>query len=347
MSRVAKYDILRVAACFSIVLLHVSASYWSVVDVQSREFLVMTVYNSVTRFAVPVFFMLSGLFLVTPKRENVAVGKRVLKLVLLFYVWSAFYAFQGIAVDTLKGEFSMEVFRAAVERFIFGHIHMWFLQILCGFYRLIPIARQISAKKETLRYYLILWIIFRFLIPTVTDVFGLTTFQARIDSLGLDILVGNFGYFLLGYYLNTTDIRREARWCIYAMGVISLFLTPFLTLHDCIKSGTYVERWFSPGSLNVLIMSAAIFLCFKYCRVFDHVKRPGIWEKLSGYTFFVYMFHMFVLEKLNLMGITTVSYPAVVSIPVMTVFIFIVSLTGAFVADHVPFIRKIVMLHSN
>ena len=93
MSRVVKYDILRVAACFSIVLLHVSASYWSVVDVQSREFLVMTVYNSLTRFAVPVFFMLSGLFLVTPERENVAVGKRVLKLVALFYVWSAFYAF--------------------------------------------------------------------------------------------------------------------------------------------------------------------------------------------------------------------------------------------------------------
>lgn len=59
------------------------------------------------------------------------------------------------------------------------------------------------------------------------------------------------------------------------------------------------------------------------------------------------MFHMFVLEKLNLMGITTVSYPAVVSIPVMTVFIFIVSLMGAFVADHVPVVRKIVMLHSN
>ena len=160
MSRVVKYDILRVAACFSIVLLHVSASYWSVVDVRSREFIVMTVYNSVTRFAVPVFFMLSGLFLVAPERENTAVGKRVLKLAALFYVWSAFYAFQGIAVDTLKGAFSMEVFRAAVERFVFGHVHMWFLQILCGFYLLIPIAGQISAKKEALRYYLILWVTF-------------------------------------------------------------------------------------------------------------------------------------------------------------------------------------------
>lgn len=61
MTRIVKYDVLRVVASFSIVLLHVSASYWSVVDIHGREFLVMTIYNSLTRFAVPVFFMLSGL----------------------------------------------------------------------------------------------------------------------------------------------------------------------------------------------------------------------------------------------------------------------------------------------
>lgn len=77
MSRMVKYDVLRIVASFSIVLLHVSASYWSVVDIYGREFMVMTVYNSLTRFAVPVFFMLSGLFLVTPERENVVVGKMV------------------------------------------------------------------------------------------------------------------------------------------------------------------------------------------------------------------------------------------------------------------------------
>ena len=59
------------------------------------------------------------------------------------------------------------------------------------------------------------------------------------------------------------------------------------------------------------------------------------------------MFHMFVLEKLNLVGITTVSYPALFSIPAITIFIIIVSLLVAFVADHIPFIRKIVMLHAN
>lgn len=345
MTRVVKYDILRVVASFSIVLLHVSASYWSVVDVHGREFLVMTIYNSFTRFAVPVFFMLSGLFLVSPDRENSGLWKRILKLLILFYVWSAFYAFQGVAVDALGGEFSMEVWRASVERFIFGHIHMWFIQMLLGFYILIPVARQICAKKEIVKYYLILWIVFRFCFPYLTEFFHWDTLQARIDSLGMDILVGNFGYFLLGYYLNETDIRKEVRWMIYAMGLGSVGVTVFLTVRDCITSGTYVESWFSPASPNVLIMSAAIFICFKYCRVSDTAKRALTWKKLSGYTFFVYMFHMFVIEKLNLIGITTVSFPSIISIPVLTIFTFIVSLLGAFVVDYIPIARKILMLH--
>ena len=345
MARIIKYDILRIIASFSIVLLHVSASYWSVVDVHSREFLVMTIYNSFTRFAVPVFFMLSGLFLVTPERENVAVGKRILRLVILFYVWSAFYAFQGVAMDALHGEFSMEVWTASVERFIFGHIHMWFLQMLCGFYLLIPVARQLCVKKEVLQYYLILWVAFRYLFPCLTGIFHLYTIQARIDSLGMDTLASNFGFFLLGYYLNATDIKKEMRWIIYVMGIVAVGLTAYLTVRDCRETGTYMETWFSPASLTVLVISTAIFICIKYCGVLDNLKRAYMWKKLSGYTFFIYMFHMFVIEKLNLIGITTVSFPAVISIPAITIFTFIVSLLGAFVADHIPFVRKIVMLH--
>ena len=86
MGRLVKYDILRIVSSFAIVLLHVSASYWNVVDVHGTEFQVMTIYNSLTRFAVPVFFMLSGLFLVSPQKENSAVIKRVLKIIFLFYV---------------------------------------------------------------------------------------------------------------------------------------------------------------------------------------------------------------------------------------------------------------------
>lgn len=104
--RVIKYDVLRVAACFSIVLLHVSNSYLTVVDVSGNHFLVLAAYNGLTRFAVPVFFMLSGLFLVSPERNITTkkVFKKITHLLVCFYVWSAFYAFQGVFVNILRGE---------------------------------------------------------------------------------------------------------------------------------------------------------------------------------------------------------------------------------------------------
>lgn len=161
----------------------------------------------------------------------------------------------------------------------------------------------------------------------------------------MDTLAGNFGYFILGYYLNATDIKKEIRRIIYAMGIISVGMTAFLTIRDCIASGTYIGTWFSPGSLNVLIMSSAIFICFKNCSAFGNTKRDYMWQKLSGYTFFIYMFHVFIIEKLNLIGITTVSFPAVISIPALTIFTFFVSLLGTFIVDHIPVIKKIIMLH--
>ena len=53
MNRIVKYDILRVVACFAIVMLHVSNGYWYVVNVDSGDFTVMTIYNTFTRYAVP------------------------------------------------------------------------------------------------------------------------------------------------------------------------------------------------------------------------------------------------------------------------------------------------------
>ena len=345
MKRIVRYDILRVVACFAIILLHVSASYWNGVDVKGKDFFIITVYNSLTRFAVPVFFMLSGLFLASPHKKDVAVGKRVLKLILLFYVWSAFFAFQRVIVIVFTGNFSQKALEDAVERFISGHYHMWFLQVLCGFYLLIPVARQLCAKKEAVQYYLILWVVFRFLFPCLTNAFHLDILQARIDSLGMDVLAGNFGYFLLGYYLKATEIKQVVRRGIYIIGIGAIFLTIFLTIRDSRAQSAYVEKWFSPSSLNILVFSVAIFIFFQYGKWFEQVKRPELWKKLSDYTFFVYMFHVFIIGNLNRVGITMIAYPSIISIPVITIFTFTGSLLCAFLADHIPVIRKIVMLH--
>lgn len=276
-------------------------------------------------------------------KKGMAVGKRVLKLIMVFYIWSAFFALQQMNVNALIGGYLKEIFVATVKKFICGYYHMWFLPILCGFYLMIPITRQLCIKGATVRYYLILWAVFQFILPCLTDIFHLTLLQDRIDSLGMNIITGYFGYFLLGHYLGVTEIKKEVRKVIYIMGIAAVLCTIFLTVRDCRAQNTYVEKWFSPSSLNSLILSVAILVFFQYGKWFEQVKHKFLWKKLSDYTFFIYMFHVFILEKW--VGVITVEYSFIVFIPIMTIFTFAVSLLGAFIADHIPLIRKVVMFH--
>ena len=147
MKRIVKYDLLRVVSCFAIVLLHVSGSYWHAVDVESKDFATMTVYNSLTRFGVPVFFMLSGLFVLDPDK-SFSVDKwvkKTVKLAACFFIWSFFYGFQSVLFHgVLSGWSSVgpEMWSSAVNRLVTGHAHMWYLLDLLGFYLILPILRD-------------------------------------------------------------------------------------------------------------------------------------------------------------------------------------------------------------
>ena len=69
MKRVCYADSLRICAAFMVVLLHVSAQYWNVTAVSSNEWKTFNFYDSLARPAVPIFVMLSGMFLLEPQRK--------------------------------------------------------------------------------------------------------------------------------------------------------------------------------------------------------------------------------------------------------------------------------------
>lgn len=135
MKREYNMDYLRILCSFLIVLLHFSSSYWSCVPVASYSFAVMSVYNSTSRVAVPIFIMLSGYFLLDKqyKFEWKSYIKRPIKLLLSLYVWAAFYAFQGLIVELIKtGNVTEERVEYSIQQFVFGHYHMWFCFLIIG-----------------------------------------------------------------------------------------------------------------------------------------------------------------------------------------------------------------------
>ena len=345
MRRVAKYDLLRIVACFSIVLLNVSNSYWYSVDINGWDFAVMTIYNSFTRFGVPVFFMLSGLFLLDPEKEFIP-GKWAMKLAKLaggFFIWSLFYAFQSVLFHGFKygwGSVSHEMWSDAVSRLIMGHGHMWFLWDLFGFYLLLPVLRKVCEDIRVLGYFLLLWVIVRFGIVTILPNVGGGMLLATVTNMHMYLLTGYIGYFLGGYYLSRMDIPRAGRYLLYILGAGSLVFTMVKTISDCRTSAAYDDHWLLPSNVNVLFFSIAVFVFFKHVRLPRKIA-DGKWvPAMAKCSFFVYMAHPFFIEKLNLLGIKVTAYPVVISIPVMTVGIFAVAMSLGWIAGKVPVAGK-------
>lgn len=58
--RVIYLDIIRIFSCFCVIVLHVSSSYWQDTSIQSISWHIFNFYDSMTRWTVPVFVMISG-----------------------------------------------------------------------------------------------------------------------------------------------------------------------------------------------------------------------------------------------------------------------------------------------
>lgn len=88
------YDLLRIQAAILVVLLHVSAISWNMISPYKPQWMIINLYNSMTRGAVPIFFMLSGAFFAKKRyrykrfvyKKNYSVKSSMAYLVILIYI---------------------------------------------------------------------------------------------------------------------------------------------------------------------------------------------------------------------------------------------------------------------
>ena len=85
-------DILRIVACFSVIMLHASAQPWYSLPVDGIGFKIANSYDALFRFGVPVFVMISGALFLAPDREIT-----IKKLYWHIFCGWLFYMFSGPA----------------------------------------------------------------------------------------------------------------------------------------------------------------------------------------------------------------------------------------------------------
>lgn len=339
--RVVYVDLLKIVATFSVILLHVAASNWGNVILGSYEWNVINFYDSIVRFGVPIFVMSSGLFMLNTNKtisiKNIF-SKYILRILIAFVSWSLLYAvYTNISQHDI---FRMDVF---FNSFIFGHYHLWYLYMIIGLYIITPILRSIVLYKRETEYFLFLSFILTSLLPIIIKYFNLVDLDLFLKKFDLHFTLGYVGYYIIGYYLNEYELKESKRNIIYVLGVLGIISTYILTNIISIKTGKADSTFYSNFSPNVVFVSIAIFVFFKYeiSRMHFNENVIKIITVISACTFRIYLVHDFFNMFIAKLGISTLTYNPLVSIPFIAVIVFICSLTVSYIIGKTPLLKRI------
>ena len=339
-NRTIYFDYLRVFATFAVIILHVSAQNWYSTDVNGYDWQIFNFYDSIVRWGVPVFVMISGsLFLNRDIPFKKIYTKYILRMVIAYIVWSAIYAL------STPGNIKIQ--------FLKGHYHMWFIPMIIGLYICIPIIKTIVEDDNITKYFIILAFIFAFAIPeikTLANDFGndfivnhIKIFNTHISNMHMNIVLGFTIYFILGYYINKITLTRKQISIIYILGILGFISTILLDSAVALKTQAACGNYYGNFNVNILFEALFVFTWFKY-KEYNNKRINSLIQKLSKYSFGAYLVHALIIEKLkSIAGLTTLSFNSALSVIVISTTVFIISFSISALLNKIPVLNKYIV----
>lgn len=349
--RVAFADLLRVFAAIAVIVLHLAGSQMGVVAVTSQSWQVFNLYDGLVRWCVPVFVMLSGMFLLDPGRGlplSKLLFHNCLRILVCLLFWGGVYAVVGACAA--GGRFTWARFWNAILASLRGdtHYHLWFLYVILGLYLVTPILRAFcrGASQGDFHWFFLLAFLFASLLPISFQLWPNATavLHAWYDKLGVQLVMGYVGYYVAGYYLRAYTIGRLAEAIIYVLGVLGAVVTVWGTAVLSRGAGGLVDTLYGYFSPNVCAFAVAVVVLFRYVLgVSDERSRRQRLGGVARLSFGIYLVHDLFIMLLRSLGITTLSFAPVVAVPLLSAVVFLCSFAVSWLVSKIPFVGRWIM----
>ena len=339
------FDILRITATAAVMILHISGQHLRQSGFTSAEWHFFNFYNSIVRWAVPIFTMISGaLFLSRNDCIEKLFKKNIFRIFTAFCFWSLVYAIFAYFTGT-----SLVL---SVKRFFTGNFHLWFLFMIAGLYMMVPFLKKIAEHDRLMKYFFVLAIIFNFFLPQLQTVLSLSfteagnILRAILSSAHINFVLGYTFYFLLGYYLNSIHINQKEFSVIKIVGIIGFLYTILMSEITAKSCGQPSTIFYDNFTLNVLLESVFVFLLFK--KHFQHItfskKTSHILFQLSAYSFGAYLIHAMIIDLLDLcFHLNTLTFYPALSTPIIFIIVFLLSFAISALLNKLPFLKKYIV----
>lgn len=343
MKRNISLDFLRIISAFAIVVLHTASVYIEHFGVDSLQFKIANFYDSLSRFGIPVFVMISGAIFLS--EEKVITTKRlwqrnILRLWIVYAIWSfAYYFYQ------CRYYWNVSIFHKGIVGVITGCVyasnHFWFIFMITGLYALTPFLRRFleNARDKELKYFVLLFFVFQIVRNSVTILMDKSLITEISDKLTITELSGYLGYFVLGYLLNKWEPKKKLKIYLYAFVPVCILGNYVSSAIMSQKIGTYHAGIYDSFGILTFFISVALFVFMKDLgRKKEGKDRAFLWiPTLSKDTLGVYLMHVGILDYMESRDWLFWDLKAAVGVPVISILVFVFCASVSALLRRIPF----------
>lgn len=340
------FDLLRILSAFSVVMLHVSGEYIYRYQVGDLGFCLSNFMNSISRFGVPIFVMISGAIFLS---ENKAVSiktiwcKNIFRMCLVFAIWSfSYYVYESLY--WWKFDFWNQGIVRTITGCIYASDHFWFLFMIMGLYALVPILRTWvhNASKKELDYFVILFLIFQIGRTTLSILIDKSLVHEIFDLVKIVELSWYLGYFVIGYILMRYGVSRRIKIFLYACVPVGIVANYLISDYMSRKQGAYTPGIYDSFGVFTFLHCVALFVFFT--DTCSDLKLGEKTEKLCTNmaldTLGIYLMHIALLDFCERNDFIIGRIPHIPGIILLSLFCFVVSGITAGILRRIPFVGK-------
>lgn len=295
--RILFFDLARCVAAVAVIAIHVLAPYRNELGtIPFGEWLTAITVNGFSRWAVPVFILITGALMLSDQRPFDAkyyLKRRLGKVLIPFIVWSLFYTYlSGWSALGFDADVSWDVLLNSYHHYTYYHLGFFYYFI--PLYFVIPFL-QIMVRKygdKAVYGFTAVWL------------FTTLLFLLRIDGPWSHELWLYTGYLPLGFLLyKKVPLNKFTVGVSAGLGALALLTTVYMVVDASLIAKEYtVGRWLSYKTLNTVLAASMVFMLCRYFGEGLSEKSNQVVGFISKHSLGIYLLHPIFLWPMKAFG---------------------------------------------
>lgn len=336
-------EVLRLTAAMAVVMIHITMTEVvnsTIEQIGRIDYSIYSAGYALSRWAVPIFIMITGCLLLNPKKEisEKKIVKYICRMLKVLFIFGSIFAAMEIVFSDGLSEWYLLIPKC-ILRVIQNQSwdHLWYIYLLIGLYILTPFTKAAikSLNEDSLFALIVVLYFLNYIRPAANVIFGIEISNLWIAANGY------YTYYLMGYYLSidTNRIVRHKK-ILYCLALISMTFMLGFDSWLIISKGVYSE-WIREANPLVPLIAVSIFVFVKD-RVNDDVVLPPICKSIVRCSFGIYLLHpVFINFIYKVAGITPRSMPIILGIVILYFCVLLLSWVSTIILKKLPVLRNL------